>query len=88
VLYPQNGDRIVTIDCVTSLHPIYNKAIVDVGLGARFAAALWRVSSTRRTAGATDYGQAINQSIDIRLLRHDKMQANNSKQKGNTHTPV
>jgi len=23
VLYPQNGDRIVTIDSVTSLHPIY-----------------------------------------------------------------
>jgi len=26
----------------------------------------------------------INQSINIRLLRHDKMQAYNSKQKGNT----
>jgi len=25
-----------------------------------------------------------NISINIRLLRHDKMQANNSKQKGNT----
>jgi len=24
VLYPQNGDRIVTIDSVTSLHPMYN----------------------------------------------------------------
>ena len=23
VLYPQNGDRIVTIDYVTSLHPMY-----------------------------------------------------------------
>ena len=23
VLYPQNGDRIVTIDSVTSLHPMY-----------------------------------------------------------------
>jgi len=28
--------------------------------------------------------KSINQSINIRLLRHDKMQANNSKQKGNT----
>jgi len=28
--------------------------------------------------------QSINQSINIRLLRHDKMQDNNSKQKGNT----
>jgi len=28
--------------------------------------------------------QSINQSINIPLLRHDKMQANNSKQKGNT----
>jgi len=28
--------------------------------------------------------QSINQSINIRLLRHDKMQANNRKQKGNT----
>jgi len=26
----------------------------------------------------------INQSINIRLLWHDKMLANNSKQKGNT----
>ena len=23
MLYPQNGDRIVTIDCVTSHHPVY-----------------------------------------------------------------
>ena len=23
MLYPQNGDRIVTIDSVTSLHPVY-----------------------------------------------------------------
>ena len=28
--------------------------------------------------------QAISQSINIRLLRRGKMQANNSKQKGNT----
>jgi len=29
VLYPQNGDRIVTIDYVTSLHPMYtNRAMV------------------------------------------------------------
>jgi len=27
---------------------------------------------------------SINQSINIRLLHHDKMQVNNSKQKGNT----
>ena len=26
VLYPQNGDRIVTIDYVTLLHPVYYKA--------------------------------------------------------------
>jgi len=25
VLYPQNGDRIVTIDSVTSLHSVYTK---------------------------------------------------------------
>ena len=25
VLYPQNGDRIVTIDSVTSLHPVYTE---------------------------------------------------------------
>jgi len=25
VLYAQNGDRIVTIDSVTSLHPVYRK---------------------------------------------------------------
>jgi len=26
VLYPQNGDRIVTIDAVTSLHPMYRRS--------------------------------------------------------------
>jgi len=25
VLYPQNGDRIVTIDSVTLLHPVYSR---------------------------------------------------------------
>jgi len=49
VLYPQNGDRIVTVDSVATLHPRH---------------------------------QSINQSI--RLLRHDKMQVDNSKQKDNT----
>jgi len=28
MLYPQNGDRIVTIDFVTSLHPVYSCCIV------------------------------------------------------------
>jgi len=27
VLYPQNGDRIATIDSVTSLHPMYTQAL-------------------------------------------------------------
>ena len=27
VLYPQNGDRIVTIDYVTSLHPMYRPTV-------------------------------------------------------------
>jgi len=26
MLYPQNGDRIVTIDSVTSLHPMYYRS--------------------------------------------------------------
>jgi len=25
MLYPQNGDRIVAIDSVTSLHPVYKR---------------------------------------------------------------
>jgi len=28
MLYPQNGDRIVAIDCVTSLHSLYMRRIV------------------------------------------------------------
>jgi len=28
VLYPQNGDRALTIDAVTSLHPVYSSADV------------------------------------------------------------
>jgi len=28
VLYPQNGDRIVTTDYVTSLHPIYASSFI------------------------------------------------------------
>ena len=27
MLYPQNGDRVVTIDSVTSVHPIYTSDI-------------------------------------------------------------
>ena len=41
----------------------------------------------RRLSDSAQYAyDAIlgHQSINIRLLRHDKMQANNSKQKGNT----
>jgi len=30
MLYPQNGDRIVTIDTVTSLHPMYMRRDRDV----------------------------------------------------------
>ena len=30
MLYPQNGDRIVTIDSVTSLHPVYSRIHADV----------------------------------------------------------
>jgi len=33
---------------------------------------------------STEGNQSTDQSINIRLLRHDKMQANNSKQKDNT----
>jgi len=33
MLYPQNDDRIVVIDSVTSLHPVYKKALC---LHARF----------------------------------------------------
>jgi len=39
----------------------------------------------RTCSYARDFcNQLINQSINIRLLRHDKMQANTPKQKGNT----
>ena len=35
---PQNGDRIVTIDCLTSLHPMYSTRLVTravLGVGRR-----------------------------------------------------
>ena len=36
MLYPQNGDRIVTIDSVTSLHPVYNASLkLDFAVNAR-----------------------------------------------------
>ena len=41
VLYPQNGDRIVTIDFVTSLHPVY------------FASAAVAVHSSQMTASSS-----------------------------------
>ena len=34
VLYPQNGDRIVTIDSVTSLHPVYSRTAVHFSSSA------------------------------------------------------
>jgi len=30
LLYPQNGDRVVTVDCVASLHSVYIVAVVQV----------------------------------------------------------
>jgi len=32
VLYPQNGDRIVTTDSVTSLHPVHTSAVLATAL--------------------------------------------------------
>ena len=32
-LYPQNGERIVTIDSVTSVHPVYFSVGVDTHAG-------------------------------------------------------
>ena len=29
MLYPQNGDRIVAVDSVTSLHPVYKQEAED-----------------------------------------------------------
>ena len=64
------------------------------GVGTPRGKALWR-KCTRHPLGqwtrpvsrppdASNSVMPINQSINIRLLRYDKMQANNSKQKGNT----
>ena len=33
MLYPQNGDRIVTIDSVTLFHPMYKDSVVEVCMG-------------------------------------------------------
>jgi len=33
VLYPQNGDRIVTIDAVTSFHPMYKTVVLTTRRG-------------------------------------------------------
>ena len=41
-------------------------------------------NANRNNSKVWNYRQSINQSINIRLLRHDEMQDNNSKQKGNT----
>jgi len=41
-------------------------------------------AAPRRARRRTMTSARHHQSINIRLLRHDKMQANNSKQKGNT----
>ena len=40
--------------------------------------------SSSNTGMKLAISQLINQSINIRLLRQDKIQTNNSKQKGNT----
>jgi len=34
MLYPQNGDRIVAIDSVTSFHPVYRSTLYDFSLSA------------------------------------------------------
>ena len=30
MIYPQNGDRIVTIDSVTSIHPVYIRLLITM----------------------------------------------------------
>jgi len=44
MLYPQNGDRIVTIDSVTSLHPMYLWLLeeVRVQLPLEVLTAVWQ----------------------------------------------
>ena len=41
VLYPQNGDRIVTIDSVTSLHPMYGIHNLRSQYHRHFVGILW-----------------------------------------------
>jgi len=49
-LYAQNGDRIVAIDFVTSLHPMYSR--VDHGSGPSAG----RVTKTEKTSGSGRVG--------------------------------
>ena len=62
MLYPQHGDRIVAIDYVTSLHPVYWSISPPAGRSAANPPAAiaavdrWDRQTDRQTDGRTDTG--------------------------------
>ena len=67
---PQNGDRIVAVDSVTSLHPIYSLTMQCIFIPIVVMAAVW-LAWQRCTAPRLDDGRHSNHE----LPRHRKRSA-------------
>jgi len=61
MLYPQNGDRIVAIDSVTSFHPMYNSLVVCSHVAADAA--------DRATVETATYVQALSYYCELETDR-------------------
>jgi len=62
MLYPQNGDRIVAIDSVTSFHPMYNSLVVCSHVAADAA-------DRATVETATTYVQALSYYCELETDR-------------------
>jgi len=62
MLYPQNGDRIVTIDSVTSLQPMYNYSL---RFANHFAVFMTQSGKTVFCEGWGVFGRTVFKQNDI-----------------------
>ena len=67
MLYLQNGDRIVTTDSVTSLHPLYRTRSSAIAEGPRDASCQLKSCQLPRNSAETTYTTSPDQIDGMKL---------------------
>jgi len=71
MLYPQNGDRIVAIDSVTSLHPMYISCIGTLSFATPgYRGRLWRLRLTTTASSLVTSGPHGTTALGARPPPH------------------